>query len=213
MKNESFDRMISMALLAIAVACLALVFRRNFAQPAESGAMPKRAVRKIENWSVVSMNAVRPLVLVPNPRARVTVFTDFECPFCSRLDSLLNDYNRKNAGVIQLQIAHMPLSMHINAKPAAQAFECAFEQGRASMAVRALYQHQNVLGQIPWDSIAALAVVPSLQRFHACMLDSMPESINAGKLLAKDLNLSVTPTVVVNDWLVSPADPEFICVR
>ena len=209
MKHEQFDRFVSVIVLGIAVASFALIARRSFSTPAVSGDMTRQA-RKIDNWSVKAKNVVRPVGGELRAPVVLTVFTDFECPFCRQLDSLVIEYSHKNPGAVRLQIVHMPLSIHMNAKLAAHAFECGVQQDRANSVVHSLYRHQDVLGQIPWDSVAVSAGVPSIESFRACMLDSIPPEIELGKRLAKDLDLSVTPTVVVNDWLLSPAEPEYI---
>ncbi|WP_411279188.1 DsbA family protein [Gemmatimonas sp.] len=210
MKYDVFDRVVSVVLVCVAVASLALIVQRKLDQSDQYGGVPKRSARRIESWSTKVNSVARPLDGETRAPVMLTVFTDFECPFCRQLDSLLSDYGEKNAGLFDLQIVHMPLSMHLNAKPAAHAFECGLQQGRAQKVSHSIYVHQKVLGQIPWDSIADVADVPSLAAFRICMLDTIPWQIEAGKMLAKELDLTVTPTVVVNDWLVTPSDPEYI---
>jgi protein-disulfide isomerase/copper chaperone CopZ len=57
-------------------------------------------------------------------------FSDFECPFCARhyptLKKILEDYK----GKVRLVYKHFPLSFHPNAQKAAEASECAAEQGK-----------------------------------------------------------------------------------
>lgn len=57
-------------------------------------------------------------------------FSDFECPFCARhfptLNKILDDYN----GKVRLVYKHFPLEFHPNAQKAAEASECADEQGK-----------------------------------------------------------------------------------
>ena len=57
-------------------------------------------------------------------------FSDFECPFCERhyqtLNKILNDYS----GKVRLVYKHFPLGFHPNAQKAAEASECADEQGK-----------------------------------------------------------------------------------
>jgi protein-disulfide isomerase/copper chaperone CopZ len=57
-------------------------------------------------------------------------FSDFECPFCARhfptLNKILSDYK----GKVRLVYKHFPLGFHPNAQKAAEASECAAEQGK-----------------------------------------------------------------------------------
>ncbi|MFA5210908.1 MAG: thioredoxin domain-containing protein [Patescibacteria group bacterium] len=68
-----------------------------------------------------------------NKKATVTLveFSDFECPYCTRfsatVEQLLADYGDK----IKFTFRNFPLSFHANAQKAAEAFECAKEQGKA----------------------------------------------------------------------------------
>ncbi|MFA6426917.1 MAG: thioredoxin domain-containing protein [Candidatus Magasanikbacteria bacterium] len=67
-----------------------------------------------------------------NENAKVTIveFSDFECPYCNRFEptmaQILNDYKDK----VKFTYRNFPLSFHANAQKAAEAFECAKEQGK-----------------------------------------------------------------------------------
>jgi protein-disulfide isomerase len=61
----------------------------------------------------------------------VVEYSDFQCPFCSRakptMDQVLKDYN----GKAKLVYKHLPLpQLHPNAQKAAEAAECARDQGK-----------------------------------------------------------------------------------
>ena len=62
-------------------------------------------------------------------KVSLVTFSDFECPYCGRfaptVDQVLADYGDK----IRFTFRHFPLSFHTNAQKAAEAFECAKEQG------------------------------------------------------------------------------------
>lgn len=64
----------------------------------------------------------------PNARNTVIVYTDYECPFCAQLNAsmleLLKDSNSRWV------YRHFPLGSHALAQPAAEAAECAGEQGK-----------------------------------------------------------------------------------
>jgi protein-disulfide isomerase len=65
-----------------------------------------------------------------NAKITLIEYSDFECPFCSRftptVDQVLKDY----AGKVRLVYRHFPLSFHPSAESAANASECAGEQGK-----------------------------------------------------------------------------------
>ncbi|MFH1946906.1 MAG: thioredoxin domain-containing protein [Candidatus Magasanikbacteria bacterium] len=62
-------------------------------------------------------------------KVSLVTFSDFECPYCGRfaptVDQVLADYGDQ----IRFTFRHYPLSFHANAQKAAEAFECAKEQG------------------------------------------------------------------------------------
>jgi len=65
-----------------------------------------------------------------NGKVTIVEFSDFECPYCGRykttIDQVLKDYPDS----VTLVFHHFPLSFHQYAKPAAVASECANEQGK-----------------------------------------------------------------------------------
>lgn len=66
-----------------------------------------------------------------NASITLVEFSDFECPFCERhfptLNKILSDYK----GKVRLVYKHFPLTqIHPNAQKAAEASECASEQGK-----------------------------------------------------------------------------------
>ena len=96
-------------------------------QPAVEGAAEPPAVVNV---------GVGKLPVLGNKDAKVTVveFSDFQCPFCKRYfddahKQILDEYIK--AGKISFYYRHYPLfSIHPNAQKAAEASECANEQGK-----------------------------------------------------------------------------------
>ena len=69
----------------------------------------------------------------PNAPVTIVEFSDYECPFCEKfyaetLEQLENEYI--NTGKVKLIYRDFPLGSHPNAQKAAEAAECAGEQGR-----------------------------------------------------------------------------------
>ena len=50
----------------------------------------------------------------------VVEYSDFECPYCTRGLSTVNDLLKKYKGKVQFIYKHLPLSFHPNAMPAAK---------------------------------------------------------------------------------------------
>lgn len=116
-----------------------------------SGALPYTAVKQVVDTALagktpdfdfmksdtgkvekVNVPELKDAIWRGNQNAKITVveFSDFECPYCQRftptIDQLLNEYKDK----IKLTYLTFPLSFHANAQKAAEAFECAKEQGK-----------------------------------------------------------------------------------
>lgn len=116
-----------------------------------SGAYPLAAVKQViddslagndptKNWDTenygeltkVDMPEFKDAVWYGNDKSNVTLveFSDFECPYCNRfydtMEQVLTEYKDK----IKFTYRHFPLSFHVNAQKAAEAFECAKEQGK-----------------------------------------------------------------------------------
>jgi protein-disulfide isomerase len=65
-----------------------------------------------------------------NAPITVVVFSDFECPFCSRVLPTLQQIEDQYKGKVRIAFKHQPLPFHQNAKLAAAASMAANEQGK-----------------------------------------------------------------------------------
>lgn len=67
-----------------------------------------------------------------NPQAKLAIvdFSDFECPFCSRVAPTLQQIEREYGEDVRLVFKHLPLSMHQKAPAAHAAAEAAHRQGK-----------------------------------------------------------------------------------
>ena len=60
----------------------------------------------------------------------VLEFSDFQCPFCKRVQSTLDKLRKRYGRDVQFGYRHFPLPFHKEAQTLAEATECAREQGR-----------------------------------------------------------------------------------
>lgn len=143
----------------------------------------------------------------------VAVFTDFQCPFCKRFDAALTSALAKYPTQIATAIVHMPLPGHEAAVDAANASECASEQGRFQQAIGLFYQKQDSLGKLPWTRLVGEVGVGDTVRFLACMRDTLAtRRVGLGQAEASKRGFKSTPTVIVNGWRygVPPSDTELV---
>src|SRR6059036_2956906 len=64
-----------------------------------------------------------------NAPVTIVEFSDFQCPFCGRVEPTLKQIEDEYKGKVRIAWKNQPLSFHPNAMPAAEAAMAAFEQG------------------------------------------------------------------------------------
>ena len=67
------------------------------------------------------------IIINENPEFTVIEYSDFECPFCSRVHPTLDRLAEENDNVTWVY-RHLPLSFHPQALPAAIASECVAQE-------------------------------------------------------------------------------------
>ncbi|HEV7784531.1 MAG TPA: thioredoxin domain-containing protein, partial [Thermoanaerobaculia bacterium] len=102
--------------------------------------------------------------------APVTIveFSDFQCPFCSRLTPTLDQVKKKYGDKVRIVFRQFPLPMHQNAQKAAEAALCANDQGKFWQFHDAMFGDQASLGV---DQLKAKAVELGLKAddFNKCL--------------------------------------------
>ena len=134
-------------------------------------------------------------------KARVTIvkFEDFHCPFCKQAQPTLNELLSRYNGQVRLVHKDLPLeSLHPQARQAAEAARCAYEQGKF------WEYHDTLYANSPKASADDLK---SYGKEVGLNVDSFDRCFASGKYKAvvqKDLNegaqlgLSGTPTFFIN---------------
>jgi len=144
--------------------------------------------------------------------APVTIveWSDFECPFCARfyeqtLSSIEEEYIK--TGKVKLVYRDFPLSFHTNAQKAAEAAECAGEQGKYWEMHDMLFE-QGVQGGVAGFKQYAKNLGLNSVKFDTC-LDSgaMAAEIQQDMADGAAVGIQGTPGFIVNGKLVSGAQP------
>lgn len=143
--------------------------------------------------------------------AKVTLieYSDFECPYClnhkATIDKVIQDYGND----VRVVFRHYPLSFHANAEKAAEASECAAEQGKFWEMHDKIFA-ANGAGTMSVDKWKAEAKNLKLNtsKFNDC-LDSgkYASEISAEEQAALAAGVEGTPATFVNGELVSGAVP------
>lgn len=135
----------------------------------------------------------------------IEVFTDFECSMCSRYNEVLaqtlTDYGDK----IKITLRHFPLTrVHRNALAAAEAYECAKEQGKG------WEMYDQILASVArynmevetWRKIAVGLNLNS-EQFNACLVSNKYSAvIEKDQLIGRSKGVRGTPATVINNKLI-----------
>ena len=137
-------------------------------------------------------------------------FSDFECPFCERffiqtLPQIEKDYIQ--TGKVRMIYRDFPLNFHKNATKAAEAAECAEEQGKFWEYHDKLYENQNALGNVSLKQYAKDLGL-NVADFTFC-LDSGKKTQEVKKDVQDGISYGIqgTPTFFINGIKLVGAQP------
>lgn len=144
--------------------------------------------------------------------APVTIveWSDFECPFCARFYSeTLGQIDEQyiKTGKVKLVYKDFPLSFHQNAQKAAEAAECAGEQGKYWEMHNLLFE-KGVSGGVTGFKTYAKEIGLDMNDFDSCLNSGKTaQGIQADMALGGRSGIQGTPGFIINGQLVSGAQP------
>ncbi|MBI2828030.1 MAG: thioredoxin domain-containing protein [Acidobacteria bacterium] len=149
-----------------------------------------------------------PALGAANAAVTLVEFSDFQCPFCARVMPTLKRVHGAYGDRVRIVWKDFPLtSIHPQAFKAAEAGQCAREQGKFWEYHDRLFTNQQTLDP---ESLKKHAAESGLDagKFNAC-LDAAKygERVQEQMGVGARLGVSSTPTVFVNGRLVSGAQP------
>jgi protein-disulfide isomerase len=137
----------------------------------------------------------------------VVLFSDFQCPFCSRVEPTLRELEEAFKGRIRIVWKHQPLPFHPNARPAAVAAEAAREQGKFWPMHDKMFAAQQELSPASYERWARELGL-DLARFKAAVAANRGEArIAEDQAQAQQVEASGTPTMFFNCRQVVGAQP------
>jgi protein-disulfide isomerase len=141
--------------------------------------------------------------------APVTIveFSEFQCPFCRRVLPAVRQIEERYRGRVRLVFRHFPLARHKDAPRAAEAAECARDQGRFWEMHDRLFANAERLGVADLKGHAR-AIGLDGAGFDACLDSGRHEQRWRRDLAdAESYGASGTPMFFINGRLVSGAQP------
>jgi protein-disulfide isomerase len=103
-----------------------------------------------------------------NAKVTIVEYSDFECPFCGTFYPTVKKLMDTYKGKVKLVYRHFPLSFHPEAQPAAEASECASEQGKFWEFHDNLFENQKSLGAEYYKTVAQKLGL-NMSKFNDCV--------------------------------------------
>ncbi|MDT4952714.1 MAG: hypothetical protein QOJ02_852 [Acidobacteriota bacterium] len=128
----------------------------------------------------------------------VVVFTDFQCPSCAAMHPIIEETLKSYGNRVRLVVRDFPLTMHPNARKAAEAADAANAQGKFFEYIAVLFKNQSALDP---ESLKKYANDLGLDRLR------FDAALNSGQYAAevsKDVadgeayGVDATPTIFIN---------------
>jgi protein-disulfide isomerase len=142
-----------------------------------------------------------------NAPVTLVVFSDFQCPYCSRAVPTLKEIEKQYAGKVKMIFKHQPLPMHSNAKAAAMASMAANEQGRFWEMHDKLFANQQSLDPASLERFASELGL-DMGKFKVAMDSNKFEAyISADSSEGTRVGANGTPTFFVNGRQIVGAQP------
>ena len=149
-------------------------------------------------------DGLSPVKGATNPVVTIVEFSDFECPFCKQVQSVLTQIVESYGRTVRLVFKHLPLEGHRNSLPAARAAYCAAEQDRFWQFHDAMFAAGNLSPPV-FEQIASDLGL-GLPKFQECVASersraAVIKDIEAARLL----RIESTPSFVVNGKVIKGA--------
>jgi protein-disulfide isomerase len=140
-------------------------------------------------------------------KVTVAVFSDFQCPFCARVEPTLKQIAETYPRDVRIVWKHQPLAMHPNALPAAEAAEAAREQGKFWEMHDRMFAAQQQLSPTQYETWARELHL-DLGRFRSSIDGHRNRArIDEDVKLAGSVGATGTPTLFLNCRQVVGAKP------
>ncbi len=170
------------------------------AQQAKNDARPASQVRKVEvgdGWVKGAKDA----------KVTIVEFSDFQCPFCGRVEPTLKQIEQTYGKDVRLVWRHEPLPFHPNAMPAAEAAEAAGAQGKFWQMHDLLFQGQRDLSPANYEKWAEQLGL-NMGKFKADVAaNRFKDKIDADNKYAQSVGASGTPNFFIDGRQLVGAQP------
>ncbi len=147
-----------------------------------------------------------------NAKVTIQIFSEFQCPFCKRVEPTLKELEKEYQGKIKFVWRHLPLPFHADAPLASQAAQEAFAQKGNTAFWKfhdALFEGQGeeALKRPTLEKIAGDLGL-DMGKFKAALDSGKHKAkVDADTKLGNDAGINGTPAFVINGYYLSGAQP------
>jgi protein-disulfide isomerase len=137
----------------------------------------------------------------------VIIFSDFQCPFCGRVEPTLKQMEKEYGGKVRFTWKNYPLPFHQNAQPAAEAAMAAGAQGKFWEMHDKLFANQQNLDRPTYEKYAQELGL-NMSKFKADLdANKYKDAIDAEQKEGSAVGVTGTPAVFINGRKISGAYP------
>ena len=163
----------------------------------------------VERYKVSLGNA--PVTGPASAKVTIIEFSDYQCPFCSRVEPTVDQIKRKYGKEVRVAFRHNPLPFHPNAAPAARAAMAAREQGSDKFWAfhEKLFQNQDKLEPETFKKLAG-EVGLNMDKFNNDLAQNAAKydaQIQADQAEGNKFGARGTPYFFINGRPLSGAQP------
>ena len=133
----------------------------------------------------------------------IVAFSDYQCPFCSNGFETLKELLDKKRDMVRVIVRDFPLPSHKDARMAAEAAECAEDQGKFWEYADLLFTNQQSLHH---EKLSEYAEHIGLDReqFSECLYSGRQrQEVEQDITDAKMAGISSTPSLVINGYYIA----------
>jgi protein-disulfide isomerase len=142
-------------------------------------------------------------------KAPITIveFSDYQCPYCSRAEDVVMKVLEKYGDKVRFVYRDYPLTFHQNAQGAAEAAECADEQGKFWDMHAAMFKNQQKLAATDLVETAS-GLGLNKDKFKACLdTGKFREEVQKDFADGARYGVTGTPTFFINGIMMVGARP------
>jgi protein-disulfide isomerase len=155
----------------------------------------------------VAVSPKDPIKGAKTAKVTIVLFSDFQCPFCKRVEDTVTQVMQQYAKDVRLVWKNLPLPFHQNAIPAAEAAMAAHAQGKFWEMHDKLFQNQTALDAASLEKYAG-EIGLNVAKFKADMeAHRYKAAIEAEAKAGNQVGARGTPTFFINGRVLVGAQP------